>query len=321
MNKITAIAVLALFLGTMSAAQADSITKKSADAGIVATIVSDSAGQEELRTCAVLYGTTYCRDGLGDNWVPFDGTTIPVADRHVFVPGQPFDFRVTNIDVSALVGMDVLVCAGTDQADCIREGHYALIYTVPEPTPTPTILHYTERVIALWTASYPYAVTKTGVTKMANKTQYTAGFYPLGNCWIAERPQADGKIPLNCQDAMSLNRHLLYIDPVAEEVHEVAGGSVLPWDTTPMGNGVCGWCKILDYPAGVTWQDVPLPESWVAHPTWYAIARVADGWYFTYSTTAAVLNFQANTGTVTVVTPTATPENNGTFGYIGVYNN
>ena len=323
-SKALAFATIVMFALsiTTGTAHADVALESAGPSGVVAKItpLATDTGMKKFYACAMLGGALYCRNGRS-NWAAYNGGAIPVAEQRVLLPGQAaFDVPITGMDISALVGLKIYVAYGATEEEALTvPGHLALIYTVPEPpAPVPTVLHYTDKVYALWTGAYPYAVTRTGVMKLANKTQYTAGFYPLANCWIAERPLVDGRILVNCQDAMSLMRHLLYIDPTRDELYEY-DDIILTWDTTPLGAGVCGWCRFADQPTGTVWHDVQRYDA--SFPTWSAKARVADGWHFTTNTVTWVLNFQDNTGAVTVVTPGTTFEVNETIRWLGSYTN
>jgi hypothetical protein len=148
-------------------------------------------------------------------------------------------------------------------------------------TETPSIvLNYSEKIYAIWTGAYPFLVTRQGVTAVTNRTRYLQGFYPLFNCWMATNPLSDGKILASCQNSIGINgspensRHLLYINPVSNEIYEYNNLSQI-WDT------VCGWCNLntLNVPSGVVWRDTQAFDP--VTPTWSAKVEISDGWFFT----------------------------------------
>lgn len=306
-------ALAAMLLSLLAApARADVQLDSISTAGISAKIIplAGETGTKNIYLGAFLPsspgspdGKWYLRDAAG-NWLLYTGGSLPVAGQ-VALPlaagTSSVSVPIANGDISPFVGLQVWVAYGATEDDALSvPGHVAKVYTVDPATPIPPpILHYTDKVYALWTGGYPYAVTKTGVAKVVNTTPYTQGFYPLANCWLAEKPLADGKVLVDCQDAMTLNRHLLYIDPTTDELHEYETAPQV-WDTTPTTPGrVCGWCNIYSYPAGTVWHDVDPYNP--AYPTWSTQAKVSDGWYFT-TDTDWVLNFQADaTGLVTTV--------------------
>jgi hypothetical protein len=142
-----------------------------------------------------------------------------------------------------------------------------------------SVLHYTDKVYAIWTANWPFTVTKTGVTRVVNKTSLP-GVLPYVNCWLASKPLPDGKVLTNCVDNTSSasGRHVLYIDPTKDELHDY-GGTV---------------------PSDVIWLDVARFDQ--LKPEWGAKAQVSDGWYFNLSTDGRTIKFQQNgTGTISVI--------------------
>lgn len=304
---LVALVAIVMSIGILPA-KADVALNQVSSAGISAKItpLANETGAQKVYMGAflpVIPGSTdgkwYLRDTAG-NWNLYQGGPLPVALNITLPPPTNTPYIVASIadvDISALEGLQVWVAYGTSESAALADAkHVQKIYTVPAKK----VLHYTEKVYALWTGGYPYAVTKTGVAKVVNTTPYTQGFYPLGNCWLAEKPLADGKVLVDCQDAMTLNRHLLYIDPTTDQLHEYETAPQV-WDTTPTTPGrVCGWCNIYSYPAGTVWHDVQDYDP--AYPTWGPKVKVSDGWYFTPGTATWVLNFQADaTGLVTTV--------------------
>ncbi len=157
------------------------------------------------------------------------------------------------------------------------------------------VLRYTDKVYALWTDKYPYAVTRTGVTKVKNMTQWNGLGKDLFLCFIANHPLADGKILTLCKDLAELKWHLLYINPEKEEMYEYTSAppADLAYTVTPQGG-------IDAATFGLNWLDVDLPDP--AHPTWYNFAQVAEGYYFTdIQTIGKTLRFIDNTGATTFV--------------------
>ncbi|MHB1591989.1 MAG: hypothetical protein ACYCTW_10720 [Sulfuricella sp.] len=149
---------------------------------------------------------------------------------------------------------------------------------------------------------YPYAVTKTGVTKVVNKTQYTTGYAPLSNCWLMDPSflsQTNGKVLTDCQDAVGGGRHVLYIDPTKDELYEYPG----------------------TVPTGIIWHDVT-PYDLVRHQSgWDSQAQVTDGWYYTPMTGNWVLYFlDNNTGASTTV-KAGTFQVDGNIDYLVTYTN
>ena len=323
-----------LSLLVLPASRADVQLNSVSTAGISAKIVpaASESGVKNVYMGAKYGNDWYLRDAAS-NWSLYKGGPLPIAGQ-ISLPlasAAPYvSVSIANFDISSLAGLDVYVAYGASDNDALSTaGHLAKVYTVPGtpvppvygcmdstatnynsaatsqvgitctyPAPVAQVLHYTDKVYALWTGHYPYTVTKTGVTRVANKTSL-AGAWMYFNCWMAETPLANGKVLVDCQDGVSYNRHLLYIDPTTDELHEYET-AVQVWDTTPASNGgVCGWCKILDYPAGTTWQDVQVYDP--AYPSWDAKVKVPDGWYFT-TDASWVLNFKSDTtGAITVV--------------------
>ena len=302
---LVALAAIAVSFGILPA-KADVALNQVSSAGISAKItpLANETGAQKVYMGAFLPvtpgspdGKWYLRDTSG-NWLLYEGGPLPVALNITLPPPTNTPYIVASIadvDISALEGLQVWVAYGTSESAALADAkHVQKIYTVPAKK----VLHYTEKVYALWTAGYPFAVTKTSAVRVTNKTSI-AGIAPYMNCWLAEKPLADGKVLTDCQDVVSYNRHLLYIDPTTDELHEYETTPQV-WDTTPTTPGrVCGWCNIYSYPAGTTWIDVQVYDP--AYPTWGAKAKVSDGWFFT-TDTAWVLNFQADaTGLVTTV--------------------
>ena len=120
-----------------------------------------------------------------------------------------------------------------------------------------------ELVYGIWSlGAYPFLVTKTGVTKVVNKTQYQAGAFPLFNCALGYPQLSDGKILTQCTTAVATastpanTRVLSYIDPSNNELRDFLGS----------------------VPANNTWRVIEKTDN---KPEWSSKARVADGWYYT----------------------------------------
>lgn len=158
------------------------------------------------------------------------------------------------------------------------------------------VLRYTDKVYALWTGAYPFVVTKTGVTKVVNKTRY-AGSMPFYNCWLSETPLSDGKVLASCQYVVDYTRSVYYIDPTKDELYEYTG----------------------TVPGNIVWKDVQSFDP--ATPTLGAKTRVTDGLYFTTFDIAWVLKFQADVTNVVTVVKAGTFEVDETVNLLMTYNN
>jgi hypothetical protein len=123
----------------------------------------------------------------------------------------------------------------------------------------------------------PFLVTKSGITPVVNKTSFTVGVYPLGNCWLAQAALPDGKILASCLDALNLVRRTLYIDSSKNELYEYSGV----------------------VPAEIKWLDTTPFDS--LKPEWSAKARVVGGWYHTTSSTTWNILFQNDSGLVSTI--------------------
>ncbi|MBZ0092147.1 MAG: hypothetical protein K8F27_08000 [Sulfuricellaceae bacterium] len=304
-NTYAALAAVLLSLLVAPASRADVQLNSISAAGISAKIIplAGETGTKNVYLGAFVPGSPdgkwYLRDAAG-NWLLYKGGPLPVAAQ-IPLPlpaGAPsVSVPIANFDISSLTGLEVWVAYGATEAEALADAqHVQKVYTVPV-LPAP-VLHYTDKVYALWTGAYPFAVTKTSVTMVVNKTSI-AGIAPYINCWMAEKPLPDGKVLADCQDVVTYNRHLLYIDPTTDELHEYETAPQV-WDTTPTTPGrVCGWCNIYSYPAGTTWLEV---QDYDPVHQWDAYAKVADGWFFATDANNTVLNFQSDaTGAVTVV--------------------
>lgn len=142
------------------------------------------------------------------------------------------------------------------------------------------ILRYGEKAYSLWTANWPFAVTKTGVIRVINKTS-SPGLLPYINCWLASKPLTDGKILANCLDNSGLNtgRHVLYINPIENALYDYTGN--VPSDIV--------WLNLSSY-------DTKNPTEWL-----YSL-KAFDGWIFVPQGAPWVLKFKdENTGNVSTI--------------------
>lgn len=179
-----------------------------------------------------------------------------------------------------------------------------------------TILRYTDKVYALWTDKYPHAVTRTGVTRVKNMTQWSGLGKELFLCFIANRPLADGKILTLCKDLAQLKWHTLYIDPTKEEMYEYTDAvpSDLVYTVDPDGG-------IPETSLGASWLDVDKPTT--AHPQWNSFAKVADGYFFVEAfSSGGLLKFIGNDDVVSIVADKNPLVNgNGTIRVMWSYSN
>lgn len=178
------------------------------------------------------------------------------------------------------------------------------------------VLHYTDKVYALWTDKYPYAVTRSGVTKVKNMTQWNGLGKDLFLCFIANHPLADGKILTLCKDLAGMKWHTLYIDPTKEEMYEYAG--TVPADLVYTVDPDSG---IPATSLGSSWLDVDKPTA--AHPQWNSFAKVTDGYYFVEAfSSGGTLKFIGNDGAVSIIADKNPLINgNGTIRVMWSYNN
>lgn len=165
-----------------------------------------------------------------------------------------------------------------------------------------TNLTYGNKTYALWTGAYPYAVSKTSVTPVANKTKYTFGVRPLGNCIIMDSSftvKMNGKILTECQAADGSGRHMFYIDPTKDELYEYPDA----------------------IPSGITFHDVT-PFNLVRNKTgWDSQTKVADGWYYTLLTGNWVLWFQNDNTGISTIVKEGTFATDGNINYLATYSN
>lgn len=143
-------------------------------------------------------------------------------------------------------------------------------------------------------------MTKTGVTLLNNKTSFTLGFFPLGNCWVPKSgttPLPDGKILAACQDATSLRRHYLYIDPVTgTDLYEYTGQ--VPANLACTENADKTWTC----PANTDWVSAQSGLAPVGAPADAAVAlQVGSEWFFSTNADRRSTFFKDQAGTVTTL--------------------
>lgn len=163
--------------------------------------------------------------------------------------------------------------------------------------PAPTVLHYTDKVYAIWDSGSIFAVTKTDVVPLVNKTSFSTGVRPFFNCWMskASGTLADGRVLVSCQDTASLRRHYLYIDPTKDELYEYTGQT--PANLTCTENVDKTWTC----PANNDWENIQVVPPAGAPVGAVATAQVSDGWYFSTNTEQRTIFFANSLGTVTTV--------------------
>lgn len=169
---------------------------------------------------------------------------------------------------------------------------------------TAPVLHY-ETVLNIWEGSQIFIVNKTSVTLANNKTQYTTGDWPLWGCWVPNPSTkvgilADGQILHSCQDAGTLHRHYLALNPITG-------------DQTIYVGPVPATLKCVDNP-DFSWT-CPANSDWVAYQTVLPAGtpanvvfatQVSDGWFT--APDAGTVNFKPTTGTeFTVATKPSVP--------------
>ena len=242
------------------------ITDSTLDAGSLTTAnVSLKAGGVNAVAGSVVYGT----DTKGFKFVPAAKLNY----------GQTYTFSATvkdtlgrQVQVNSSITTTLVTCIAPQVAD--STGTKCV-------TPPPVVLHYTDKVYALWKYGLPFVVTKTGVTKVVNKTSFPvpSGYnYSLNGCELADKPLANGWILTRCWDGATVTLQTFYIDPNKDEMYDYTG----------------------TVPADTVWHRVASIDP--VTPTWGAKAKVADGWYFTAFDNSWVLKFQADaTGAVTVI--------------------
>lgn len=140
----------------------------------------------------------------------------------------------------------------------------------------PAVLRYTDKVYAIWTGGQLFSVTKTAVTLLVNRTQYTNGGFPLGNCWLPNSNVgilADGSVLAACQDAITLRRHYLKVNPIEQAVYEYGGAipATLQCTENPDKSWTC--------PSTTAWVDVQRQVPVGAPAGSVAATQISDGWF------------------------------------------
>ena len=140
----------------------------------------------------------------------------------------------------------------------------------------PAALRYSDKVYAIWTGGQLFSVTKTAVTLLTNRTQYTSGGFPLWNCWLPKPTVgilADGTVRAACQDAITLRRHYLKVNPIEQAVYEYAGP--IPASLQCTENPDKSWTC----PSNTAWVDVQRQVP-VGAPVGSALGTaISDGWF------------------------------------------
>lgn len=143
-------------------------------------------------------------------------------------------------------------------------------------------IHYKDKVYAIWLHSSPHVITKNGITLLPNKTHFS-GTIPFYNCWLAEKPLADGYILTSCLYFADQVRYTLSIDPIHDEIRDYSGV----------------------VPADIVWHDInylPRKLDWVSY------IETSDGWYFTTEKNPFTLYFKnKNSASVTTITTSSEP--------------
>lgn len=160
-------------------------------------------------------------------------------------------------------------------------------FVVPKP-----VLHYTDVVYAIWGRDgVPFKVTKSGVELAKNMTPYSLLYF----CGLKD-PDVLGRIGLLCQDSPSTIQRKLYIDPIANEIHEDTG--------TPVRS---------EYVFAADFD----PKA----PLYRTKAVVSDGIFFTTDATYSRIDFRSEaTGKVSTVAE-GTFDTTGTVKYMRAFNN
>ncbi|MDQ5962529.1 MAG: hypothetical protein QG653_336 [Patescibacteria group bacterium] len=127
---------------------------------------------------------------------------------------------------------------------------------------TSSVFAYTDKVYTLYVGGYPYAVTKTGVTKVKNMTQYTSPGFGLFDCDLYEEAVENGIVPVRCAANVDLVRRVFQINPITEELslytgtfvfdntkwHSFAWGTAMPYGNSVGPSG--GYAEVAD---GIYW--------------------------------------------------------------------
>lgn len=165
---------------------------------------------------------------------------------------------------------------------------------------TTPVLRYSEKVYATWYGAQIYAVTKTSVTLVANKTSFQYGIWPINDCMFprANGIMADGKILVSCVAAGgTLTRHYFALNPVANEITEYAGQVPTKLQCTTVETWKC--------PADTDWVPTQhfFPQIGAPSGAW-AATHVSDGWFFSKDTDTESLYFATNDNNVVLLQKT-----------------
>ena len=123
-------------------------------------------------------------------------------------------------------------------------------------------MSYTDKVYVTYVGSYPYSVSKTGLTKVVNKTQFTTPGFGLFSCSLYEVPIETGIIPVQCTANVDNVRRTFYINPLTDELFLYTGTFVfdstkfhsVPWGTNmPYGNSVGLLGAYAEVADGIYW--------------------------------------------------------------------
>ena len=164
------------------------------------------------------------------------------------------------------------------------DGQAGVLNMIPEVFASDKrVMSYTDKVYTLYVGGYPYAVTKTGVTKVVNKTSFTTGFFPLFNCALYEVPIETGIIPLQCTVASDNIRRMFYINPLTEELFQYTGSFAFDstklhdvgfGTATPYGINVGHSGEYAEVADGIYWGPVRSDQKLRFSP------KVANGYDF-----------------------------------------
>jgi len=303
-KPLTALAVIFFSLVGLPAKADIALNTVSPNSGITATVTP--LASEVSKTVNVYIGIYiptvdkwFLVSGGTDNWVEYKGGPLPVAQTVTFGQGQtPVAVTVTYANVFDhtyvdLTGTKVYVAYGATEDEALNHAkHMQMVYTIPATAEW----KYSNVVLSIYTGHYLYEMTTAGAKKLGNFTPYTNGFYPLANCIMGASPMSDGRVPVKCQDAMTLAVHNLYADPVSKGVY--------PYDGT--------------FPTDVVFKSV---QAWdPAYPNWGTKVYVpGSGWYYTPNDAEWVVHFLSDTTGIDTVVVNGTFEQGGSVFYMNAY--
>lgn len=302
---LVALVAIVMSFGILPAKADVALNTVSPNSGITATVTPLAS---EVSTTANVYIGVYVPtmdkwflvSGGTDKWVEYKGGPLPVAQTITF--GQsttPVTVTVTYVNVFDhlyvdLTGAQVYVAYGATEQQALADGkHEQLVYTIPANPE----FKYPYKVYAIGGKGGSILQLVKGVpVAVANMTPYVSGAYPLFNCIQGEKPLTDGRLPVKCQDAMTLAVHNFYTDPTNNAIYVFDG----------------------QFPSDVVWKAVQLYDP--AQPDWGAKAHVpGEGWYYAPGTAAWTIHFLSDATSQDIVTYSGTFESNGTFGYMNTY--